>query len=957
MKYFFCFATTILWINLNLSCAENLTGKWQFKLDPEKKGITESWFNTTFEESIVLPGSLQNRGFGNDIDVNTPWVTQQSVNATNYDSWFTHPNYDKYKSSDNFKFPYWLQPKKHYIGWAWYQKEFEVSESDAENDFELLFERCHWETTVWLDGNQIGTNNSLSAPHRYTLKNLKEGKHSLVVLVDNSIKINVGVNAHSVSDHTQTNWNGIIGKISLKPNALHEIKLVDVFPSVKDKTAKTLITFENSSDKELKGKIRVEIALYNSDQNALFPIQEFDVNLLEGKSDKELNLQLGEKIYLWDEFNPNLYHLKLSLIDSDDQILAQKETTFGCRDIKTEGTQFKINGRPMFVRGNLDCCVFPDTGYPDMDVESWRKIYRTQKEYGINTVRFHSWCPPEAAFTAADIEGMYLQAENVVWVWAATQDQKDFIRDEARRILTEYGNHPSFVFFGYGNEAGVPTEFMEELFAEWKKDSRRLYTGAANANITDGADYSIALAYPKKGKNRHRNDSLRLRYQEGWPPLPQNNYLNTLEPSTNIDYRKPTNLYGKPLIAHETVQRCTYPDLGRRKNYKGLLFPSYLDIAEDQLKENGLLEQVDNFIQASGKWQVQLFKEEIESQLRTPGMGGFHLLSLNDFPGQGAALVGVVDANWNSKEYVTAAQFKRFCNDVVPLFRMKKRVWQNNEQFTGSFEIANFSNTELKDARFKWIIKNAEGLVVHSGEFIRPIVNLGNGIHLEDINVDLSSFQSPAKYNLEIQLEGTSYINDWDFWVFPDKVSNVDSKEILITAELNEAISKAKAGKKVLLVPDEKNIKGNLPPCFSTIYWNVPWTNVGESSTMGILVNPKHELFNQFPTDFYSNWHWYDLLVKTRPMILDDLPKNLMPIVQLIDDYHQNRKLGVVFEAKIGKGKILVSSIDVRDDTTGSPVVNQFRKSLLEYMQSNTFDPAIELEDWQLQKIIDSSQP
>jgi hypothetical protein len=950
----------IYFISLFLSCSSftfshaqvDISGKWKFKLDPEKKGITDKWFDTTFQETIVLPGSIQNQGFGNDVDVNTPWVTRQSVKATNYDNWFTHPKYDKYKTPDNFKFPYWLQPKKHYIGWAWFQREFEISEADSGKDVELFLERCHWETNLWLDGKKIGTKNSLSVPHRYLLKNLTKGKHALVVMVDNSIKLNVGVNAHSISDHTQTNWNGIIGKISLKPNALHEIKQIDVFPSVKDKTAKAKITFENSLGRNFKGRMRAEIALFNSEHNAEFPMQEFEINLSERNSKKEIVLQLGKQIYLWDEFNPNLYNLKLSLIDGKNQIIDQKEITFGCRDIKTEGTQFKINGRPMYIRGNLDCCVFPNTGYPNMDVESWRRIYRTQKEYGINTVRFHSWCPPEAAFVAADIEGMYLQPENVVWVWAANPDQQNFIRDEARRILKEYGNHPSFVFFGYGNEAGVPPDFMEELFTEWKKDKRRLYTGAANANIIDGADYSIAIAYPQKGKNRHRNDSLRIRYQEGWPPVPQNSYLNTLEPSTNVDYQKPVELYGKPLIAHETVQRCTYPDLGSRKNYNGLLYPSYLDIAEDQLRENGLYQQVDNFIQASGKWQVQLFKEEIESHLRTPGMGGFHLLSLNDFPGQGAALVGVVDAFWNNKGYITAAQFKRFCNNVVPLFRMKKRVWQNNEQFAGSFEIANFSNANLKNARFKWAIKDVNGLVINAGEFTKATVQLGNGIHLEDIAVDLSTFQSPAKYNLEVQIEGTAYINDWDFWVFPDKISNADAKEIVIITDLNEAISKAKEGNKVLLVPDENSIKGDLPPCFSTIYWNVPWTNVGESSTMGIVVNPEHALFNEFPTDFHSNWHWYDLLVITRPMILDNLPEDLLPVVQLIDDYHQNRKLGVVFEAKIGKGKIVVSSIDIRNNPHGSPVVNQFKKSLLKYMRSDDFGPEIEVDSTQLQTII-----
>jgi hypothetical protein len=766
--------------------------------------------------------------------------------------------------------------------------------------------------------------------------------------VDNSVKINVGPNAHSISDHTQTNWNGIIGEISIQALANQQILHADVYPSGKEKNAKLILELQNMAFSKVNTTLITDLNLYNSDYSISVPGRETSIVLKPGTTRKEITIDLGEQVQLWDEFEPNLYSMNLKLTDKKGETLDSREITFGVRDIRTQGTQFILNGRKVFMRGTLECAIFPLTGYPSMDVESWRQIYRKGKAYGLNHFRFHSWCPPEAAFTAADLEGVYLQPECSVWAYAREDELKNFIRKEAQFILKEYGNHPSFVFLGYGNEAGVPEDFMEELLAEWEKDSRRLYTGPANANITPSYDFAIAVAIPRKRNPPDPFSPGKLRYQDGWPPLPQYSFFNSEHPHTSRDYRVPVHNFGKPVIAHETVQRCTYPNLDRRVKYKGLLYPAYLDIAEDQLMKHHLISQVEDFVRASGKWQVQQFKEEIEAHLRTPGMGGFQLLQLNDFTGQGTALVGVLDAFWESKGYITAEEFSRFCNELVPLLRMEKRVWLENESFRAKLEVANFSRESYANARFKWRVTDKTGRIVKSGRMITGEIKVDNGIEIGEISFNLSGLPSAAKYNIEIRMEGTDFINDWDFWLFPAYSGLVDHGQILISANENEALEALGNGRTVLLIPEKSRIKGEIPPCFTSIYWNCAWTDVGESSTMGILTDPADPVFKSFPTDFHSNWHWWELLVDARPMILDGLPGELFPLIQLIDDYHQNRKLGVLFEGKVSNGKLLVCSMDISSDLEKRHVARQFRNSLISYMLSDNFNPRHKIEPGQV---------
>jgi hypothetical protein len=903
----------------------SLAGQWRFQVDPDTKGEGEKWFQTELAQTTWLPGSMVENGLGDEVTVETRW-TGSIVDR----SWFTDPKYAEYRKPGNVKVPFWLTPVKHYIGPAWYQREFVIPQAWAGKRVTLSLERCHWETKVWLDGQYVGLRNSLSTPHEYDLGLVKPGTHQLSICVDNTVKIGVGPDAHSVSDHTQGNWNGIIGAIELRATDAIRIDDVQVYPNVGRKTAKVRVTIANAAKGVAKGTLRWAATSCNSARQHMVPQATMEFTVAENEKTVELDYALGEDMLLWDEFAPNLYRLTVSL---DGQAFSDSKTVvFGMRQIGTDGTQFTINGRKTFLRGTLECCIFPLTGHPPTDVEAWRKVLRAAKAHGLNHLRFHSWCPPEAAFAAADEMGMMYHIECAAWVNSGPtigdgRPIDQFLYDESDRILRAYGNHPSFCLLAYGNEpAGKnQAQWLGDLVTYWKKkDSRRLYTSAAGWPIIPQSDYHSTPA----PRGHQWGAGLKSRF-------------NAQELTTNVDYRDIIGKYSVPVVSHEIGQWCVYPNFDEIGKYTGVLKPKNFEIFRDSLAQHHMLDQARDFLMASGKLQALLYKEEIEAALRTAGFGGFQLLDLHDFPGQGTALVGILDPFWESKGYITPEEHRRYCCETVPLLRMDKCVWTTDGKFTGTVEIAHFGPAPLKDSVLAWRVRVAGGSkVLTRGELPVAEIPIGNGTPCGRIEFALADIPAPAQLEITVAVRGTKYSNHWDIWVYPATRQTPTASDITIADRLSdEVVATLEKGGKVLLMPPLEAVRSDVPAGFTTIFWNTQWTNRQPPHTLGILCDPKHPALAQFPTEFHSNWQWWDLVTKSRFMLLDEMTPELRPIVQVIDDWNTNRKLGLVFEARVETGKLLMCSIDLRSDLNHRPVARQMLHSLLRYAGSPAFDP------------------
>ncbi len=478
----------------------------------------------------------------------------------------------------------------------------------------------------------------------------------------------------------------------------------------------------------------------------------------------------------------------------------------------------------------------------------------------------------------------------------------------------------------YGNEPAGPGRGGEYLgpWVEHQKqlDPRRLYTSAAG--------------WPMIEANQFHN-----------PPQPRiqawgvglGSRINARPPETTTDYRNFVDQQSVPVISHEIGQWCVYPNFEEMAKYTGVLQAKNFEVFQDFLNTSGMGDQARDFLMASGKLQTLCYKEEIESALRTPGFGGFQLLDLHDFPGQGSALVGVLDPFWDSKPYVSPAEFRRFSGPTVPLVRMAKRTWTNRETFTADVEVTHFGAAPLTGITPRWVVTCGMKKVA-SGMLPIQDVPIGSAIELGQIELPLSQFDQPAQLKLTVGLDGTEYANDWDIWVYPTQVDTATPDDVMEVDELNDAaIANLQQGGKVLLLADPHSVKNDVEIGFSSIFWNTAWTGGQAPHTLGILCDPKHLALTSFPTEYHSNWQWWELVSRSGAMVMDDLPAGLRPIVQVVPDWFAPQRLGLVFEAKVHSGQLLVCSIDLDEDLSSRPAARQMRNSLLRYMGSAAFAP------------------
>jgi hypothetical protein len=912
----------------------SLSGEWAFRIDSLDRGLQEKWYNQEFNETVVLPGSMAQNGKGEEVSLKTAW-TGDIVDS----SYFTSDRYAKYRRPGNIKIPFWLKPVKYYKGPAWYQKEIRLPAKWRDKRVTLYLERCHWESAVFINGRQVGSRNSLATPHDYDITSfLTRGLNRISIRIDNRIIIPVGVNSHSISDHTQTNWNGIIGQICLKAFPEVSIGSIKVYPNVKEKNALVKIVLNNTLQSPFNGKLSLMAESFNSDKSQRGGIVTMNVVAPVDTHAVEMLYPFGDSIQTWNEFHPALYHLKVSLADEKGQSINELVVDFGMREFKTRGTRFEVNGLPIFLRGTVECCIFPLTGYPPTDVASWERVLQQCKDYGMNTIRFHSWCPPEAAFIAGDRLGFYFQVECSSWANQGTSigdglPVDKFIYEESDHILDAYGNHPSFCMLAYGNEpAGdKQDEFLGQLIRYWKaRDSRRVYTSGAGWPLIPENDY-------------HNCAEPRIqRWEEGLKSI-----INSQPPQTMFDYRNIIGTYSVPYVSHEIGQWCAYPDFKEIQDYTGVLKATNFEIFKESLDSNAMGDQAEDFLLASGKLQTLCYKADIEAAFRTPGFAGFHLLQLHDFPGQGTALVGVLNAFFDSKGYVSPEEFRHFCSQTVPLARMGKVVYSENETFKAEIELSHFGEKPLKNQEVICRIMDSDAGEVYHASFLASEIPIDNCIHLGTISFPLDKTPVPQKLILEVSIPGTQVLNTWDFWVYPQKV-DLDYKNVLVTDKLDaNAEETLRKGGSVLLLTYGR-IKADKGPQvkigFSSIFWNTAWTHGQPPHTLGILVNPDHPVFKHFPTEYHSNWQWWDPMAHSEVMILDGFPSALRPLIQPIDTWFENRRLALVFEASVSGGKLMVCSIDLGKDLNHRIVSRQLLYSMLEYMNNTAFQPKVELD-------------
>lgn len=892
----------------------SLAGRWKCELDPDSTFFNKNIPPNNFDYISNLPGSLDQDGIGK--------VTLKAAEGR-------------------------LTRLHTYYGPAWYEKEIIIPSNWKRKIISLFLERVMWSSTVYVDGKKISEKTSLYTPHVHTLGTLSPGKHRLIICVNSDQVYKIGTHGHGYSDQMQTIWNGIIGQIKLVANDPLFITHIFTYPNIQSSSVRIKTLLQNDTKKQLS--VTLSYIITDNKSGKKVAILKKNLHLSGFRDTAEQVIQPKQKIKLWDEFNPNIYTLKVSVFSKKGDIHSQYQTDFGFRVITTTQHKILVNGKPVFFRLDINNISFPLTGYPPMDEASWVKLFKIYKSYGFNGVRCHSWCPPEAAFDAADKLGMYIEAE-LVWPWAWKTEKTGtkaewiakgytdglgsnpsadlFVPEEMHRVINSYGNHPSFAFFCIGNELGG-SDF--NVMKQWVKDIksidyRHLYAVSTARTITNEDDFNITHYIPDLG------GTYGIDYNNTWS-----------------DHDKNYKQAKIPIIAHEIGQYPVYPRWRNLDKYTGILRPWYMIIYKKIAEKNGIYNKDSAYRKASGALQQLLYKNEFEDLYRTKYCAGYCVLDMEDYTGQGAALVGWLDAFYDSKGITTPRKVRMYNNDIVLLLRTRSFVFSSEDTLHALLQIANYSNLDLTGNLY-WEIKDQNGKIIHKEQ----IGNI-NAIQGHLTNIGSADFlwanagSQAGKYTFSLVFGKDKYRNDWNFFVFPGKIS-VKSGNVLIAHEWTNALDRKLAeGGMVLLLAHNLGTKETSHPInFSPVFWSLGFFPQQKVLTLGALIENKSPLFNNFPTSYFTDWQWFTIS-KGRYFYLKSFPKGYRPIIEPIPDFHNNNRLGSIFEAKVSNGKLLVCGYDLSDSS--NVVSRQLLYSILEYMRSSSFNPSYTLQIDTLKKI------
>lgn len=849
----------------------DLSGQWQVKLDAEKQETMPQ----AYPETMMLPGTTSAAGLG-----------------------MPNPAKERGCLTDAYRFE----------GAVWFMRTFTAGDWTGEQTM-LTLERTR-KTTVYLDGRPIGHQESLCTPHRYFLPPVHAGEHTLVICVDNTDYPTRG--GHLTSPDTQSNWNGITGEISLT-------------------VAHTLLTDLTVRPDLRRGCLRVHghiIGAPDGVAGIVLPGQmEHLLPYRRGVLDGECPLKGNEAF--WDEAHPEIHTIS---IDLDGDVY---ETTFGLRDVRTVGRRLLINGRETFLRGKVDNLLYPKTGYTPTDVASWMTILGIAKEYGINHYRYHTACPPDAAFTAADLLGVYMAPELPFWGTVAEEGEegydereRDFLFQEGFRILREYGHHPSFLWLSLGNELWGSKDVLNRMIRAYREaDDTKLYSSGANNYqfVPDVLDEENVFVGVRLGRERLIRGSYAMcdapqGIVQTTAPESVSNYDASIVPETlgqsgeagkvqiqygtgvkEVDAQSADALIPDvPVISHEVGQYVFYPDFSEIPHYTGPLKPRNIEAMRENLERAGLYGEHEAFFRQTGHLAVDCYKREIETLLRSREVSGFQLLDLQDYTGQGTALVGVLNAMMENKGLISAEEWREFCAGTVVLGEFASFTGMMGEDIRFDVQISE-CDPEKQHTRIHCTLMDGERELYACD--VAPGARHGRLTDAVSVTFPAECYRDAMQERITgltvvLTLEdGTR--NHYPIWLIPPIDIRITREGIEKDGRMVAFVSaEEKADGAAIVVP---SAEGQLPAEYCTDFWCYPmFRSISESmgkpvpvGTMGLSIDTASPLLKRFAQEDYTTPAWYAILQTAH---VQRLPADIHPAVQMIDNTERCARLGILYQ-------------------------------------------------------------
>lgn len=841
---------------------------------------------------------------------------------------------------------------------------------------------------------------TLSTPYIFELTGAAPGEHEFTFLSDNSYpgmpKAAICYSS-AATDETQTNWNGILGECSMYTRPQNFIDSLRVYPRAVKKEEKNkaggyvldvcveLAPGAKKVYKDAKIILQSEALAAGEleDTQTLTEIISYSgEGLAEAGTGKEENpktmeiwfrdLPLRENVKLWDEDEGNLYEMAVTLdngMSAEDKggSTAECRTRFGIRSFGDNGSgRLALNGRAIFLRGEANCAEYPETGHPPMTIPEWKEMLLKYRSYGINFVRFHSHCEPEAAFAAADELGMLLQPELSHWDPKdafGTEESYRYYRAELVDLLKTYANHPSFVMLTLGNELQAQDEGrerMRELVRTAKRmDPTRLYANGSNAFYgEEGCDPESDFYTSQSCKDvviRGTFSGMR-------------GYLNENYPSADRTYDEAMaeirKEYQKPVFSFEVGQFEVLPDFEELESFHGISDPVNLKLIKKRVEERGLLPTWEKYVEATGELSRLAYREEIEAAMRTRELSGISLLGLQDFPGQGTALVGMMNSHLEPKPYDFARpeRFREFFQECRILVKLPHYTYEAGERLIAEVEAANFGKRNIEGV-FCWTLAGKKSVsengncepaeikskntVIATGEDTEiTICRPGSYTEVGSLDIPLDFVEKNTALTLKVRI-GDS-ISAYPIWVYR-KTTPICPENVYETRAFDVKTREIlQNGGRVYLSPDadKESLPNSIKTQFTTDFWSVG-TFADQEGGMGQLIDTEHPIFKEFPTDFHTDWQWWIMATK-RAVIL---PHPMKTIITEMDSYAFLRPMAQMIEFRCLKGKVLLSTMELHKSQQ-YPEVRALQASIYTYLSGENFEPAEEITEEELSMLV-----
>lgn len=884
-----------------------LPHQWRYQLDRHNVGLKEGWYAKQLPlDCINFPGTTASNQIGDKLSI-TPNLTKESIKC--------------------------LREGYSYQGVVWYQTTLQV-DYEKDEDVILFLERVMFESTIFIDGIEVGKCDSLSTPHQYQLTEYltPSKEHVITIRINNDDVRNIGPYASAYTIDTQTIWNGIVGRMELQVVPILRIKNLQTEVCLKEDLLN--ICFDVNCTRDISKEVTVQVQI--KDEERVVSIRDKVVVISKGNIGVSVSKMIQQEIELWDEFNPKLYQVVIIILDSNEDVLATTAYTTGFRSIDNKDCHINMNGIPRFLRGNTDCCIYPLTGYPPMDIAKWEEVLGATKEAGFNHVRFHSFCPPQAAFEVADKLGMYFQIEGPVWMdnWmnftvGCRKEHYEYLPAEAKRIIREYGHHPSFCIFSNGNELNGDFTLLEDIIKSTRDINKNiLYTSTTNweRQINTQDDLYIAQSIDGNG----------IRGQF---------YLDSLVKGAKLDFSEVLTHMPIPVISHEVGQYVVYPNVNEITKFKGVLQPlNYIAIQND-LIEKGLLPYLSKFVKASGRLSYSLYKAEMEAALRTKKLAGVQLLGLQDFPGQSTATIGLYDCFFDCKEFTTPREIRSFCNSTVVIANYDKNTYSTKEDISIEFLTAHYGNLPIENALIEIRVTNYNEELLFTQTVPMEVVPIGL-TRVARITLPFTNkLTGRSEIIIQSCIKDISEWNKWNIWVYEPGVDRVVFDNCY-TSWNNEIIDKLENGEKVIIFPPSSSVREVCPSTYFPVFWSpVHFTS---KDPCGMIIENTHPLFSHYFTcKSYADIEWKNILEHSIGINIDEL-KELVPLTMYVPNFYNNHKVTNLFEANVLNGKVIVCSINFENTSIQYPEMMYLEYALYRYYESKEFIP---METIKLEKL------